>query len=164
MGENLSPPLIFATMTKEKFLVILNSTLDKIKSLFDSKNNEYAETKDVFANFKKAASGISFHKYPDKVAWEYLTKHLQSIKDIIESRGTNANQDIDEKIDDAIMYLILIKGMLKESQAIDEILDKLYHKEDFSNNEIKYNKSWKYTYTPGNINYPNKDKKDEGLY
>lgn len=133
-------------MTKEKFLKILNGTLEKISNLFNTKNQEYAEDKDVFANFKKAASGISFHKKPEQVAWEYATKHLQSIKDLIE-KGNYSNKGlVDEKIDDVIVYLILIKAMIKEQQNINEILDKISIKES-SIDQLYYDYSTKYKYT-----------------
>lgn len=132
-------------MTKEKFLKILNNTLDKINSLFDSKNKEYAGEKDVFANFKKASSGISFHRKPEQVAWEYMTKHLQSIKDLIENGNYSNSSLVDEKIDDTIVYLLLIKGMIKENQDLSEMLDKLIHREEKTDDN--HPQSYKYYYT-----------------
>jgi hypothetical protein len=48
------------------------------------------------------------------VAWEFATKHFQSIKDIISGKIPYDQSRIQEKIGDAIIYLILIEGMMIE--------------------------------------------------
>jgi hypothetical protein len=86
-------------------------SLAEIMERFHNKNTEYASQEDVFSNFKKAAGGLSYHCKAEQVAWEYAVKHLQSIKDMIASETSTA-EAIDEKIGDAIAYMLLIKGML----------------------------------------------------
>lgn len=80
------------------------------------KNDEYASEEEVFANFKDGV-GISYNKTPEKYAWELLSKHLQSIKDImidIEAGRLPTVALIDEKMNDAHNYLYLIEGMIQE--------------------------------------------------
>lgn len=101
-------------MEYDKFNTILKETLTRLEYLFEGKNKEYANMQDVFANFKNASEGLSFHNKPEMVAWEYMVKHLQSIKDIANSDTTPDKFLVNEKINDAIMYLILMKGMLHE--------------------------------------------------
>jgi len=86
-------------------------SLAEIMERFHNKNAEYASTEDVFSNFKRAAGGLSYHCKAEQVAWEYAVKHLQSVKDMIASETSTA-EAIDEKIGDAIAYMLLIKGML----------------------------------------------------
>lgn len=93
---------------------ICKDTFAKISELSQKKNAEYANILDVFSNFEKASAGLSFHSKKEMVAWEYLTKHLQSIKDIISSDKTVSKEVIDEKFNDAITYLVLIKAMCYE--------------------------------------------------
>lgn len=106
-------------MTTEEFDKVIERRVELINTVMRSKNREYATDADKFHNFK-SARGISFHCTQEKVAWEFMTKHLQSIKDMLEKvdkGGHNSvpNADyIEEKIGDAINYLILIEGMLKE--------------------------------------------------
>lgn len=106
-------------MIRAEFNEIVERRCDLIKNVLVKKGQEYANDDEVFHNFKNAAN-ISFHSSHEKVAWEFMVKHLQSIKDIIEhvsidgANGYPKNPLIEEKIGDAINYLILIEGMLKE--------------------------------------------------
>ena len=110
-------------MKRQEFDILLTQRLDKIKETLISKGKEYASDADVFHNFK-AATGISFHDAPEQVAWEYLTKHLQSVKDMLhmvsidQYSGYPDRQLVHEKLGDSINYLILIETML-----IERILD-----------------------------------------
>ena len=77
--------------------------------------NEYASDTDVFLSFRKGV-GFSFHDTPEGVAWEYACKHFESIKTIISKIPDEIPSDelIDEKIGDAINYLIILEGLIKE--------------------------------------------------
>jgi hypothetical protein len=106
-------------MNRLDFNNIVAKRCELICRVLIEKGREYANDDEVFHNFKNAA-GISFHGSHEKVAWEFMVKHLQSIKDIIEhvsidgANGYPSNALIEEKIGDSINYLILIEGMLKE--------------------------------------------------
>lgn len=106
-------------MNRETFNKIVENRIELINDTLNHKGKEYASDQEVFHNFKHAV-GISFTNSPEKVAWEMMVKHLQSIKDIIEHVSTNelspypGESLIEEKIGDAVNYLILIEGMLKE--------------------------------------------------
>ena len=107
-------------MTKTDFNTIVQRRTELIHSVLNSKGNEYAMDTDAFDNFKSGVN-IAFADTPEKVAWEYMTKHLQSIKSILnnvanDSSSTPSIEVIEEKIGDAINYLILIEGMLKEKR------------------------------------------------
>jgi hypothetical protein len=92
---------------------IVKDRILMIENLLASKGKEYS-TGDRFSNFKDAAGGLSFHNRPEMVAWEFATKHFQSIKDIISGKIPYDQARIQEKIGDAIIYLILIEGMMIE--------------------------------------------------
>jgi len=84
------------------------------------KAREYADASNVFSNFEKA-TGLSFHNERETVLWEYMVKHLQSIKDMVnclevggEVRGHFNLPLVDEKIGDAINYLLLLRSMLHD--------------------------------------------------
>jgi len=109
-------------MTTEDFDKVIERRIELINSVMRSKNKEYASDKDKFHNFK-SSTGISFHSSQEKVAWEFMTKHLQSIKDMLDKveKGGHSSvpsvEYLEEKIGDAINYLILIEGMLKERKV-----------------------------------------------
>ena len=105
-------------MNREKFNLHVEEVMERTKKILLKKGEEYAKTEDVFHNFNNA-TGISLHESNTAVAWEFLVKHLQSIKDIITTHEETClelpkQELIEEKFGDAINYLILIEGMFKE--------------------------------------------------
>jgi hypothetical protein len=106
-------------MRKEDFNILLKERINEIETKLIAKRSEYVTGEDVFGAFKKA-TGISFQDCPEKLAWEYLTKHLQSIKDIIEYVSVNGyngypeKELLREKFGDAINYMLLIELMIVE--------------------------------------------------
>lgn len=105
-------------MTRQKFIdEIVERRLSLIRDVLAKKNSEYASDDDVFKAFVLSTS-FSLHKTPQATAWEFMVKHLQSIHQIVsdyETSGKLPNEaQLEEKIGDAINYLILIEGMFKE--------------------------------------------------
>lgn len=106
-------------MRKEDFNILLKERINDIEHKLIVKRDEYATAEDVFSAFKKA-KGISFHDCPEKLAWEYMTKHMQSIKDMIQHVSTDGyngypeKELLREKFGDAINYLLLIELMMVE--------------------------------------------------
>jgi hypothetical protein len=95
---------------------------------WEGKQKEYNSTVNPFYSFESAI-GISFHNQKEKVLWEYMTKHLQSVKDLIEEKeriSTKVSEtklkkeQIDEKIGDIILYLCILRGMLLETSKSKE--------------------------------------------
>ena len=102
-------------MTYDKFMELLEERFNKTRETYSKKMNEYATDLDVFQSFKRGV-GFSFHDTPEGVAWEYACKHFESIKTIISKIPDEIPSDelIDEKIGDAINYLIILEGLIKE--------------------------------------------------
>lgn len=105
-------------MNRDKFNRIVDARCESIKQTLTKKGAEYSTDNNVFHNFDESV-GISFAKSPEMVAWEYMTKHLQSIRDLVELTqhgymGYPSETLVNEKIGDAINYLVLIEGMLKK--------------------------------------------------
>lgn len=106
-------------MTRKQFVEeVLEKRIKSMRDVLDKKNSEYADSEDVFKAFALSTS-LSFHKTSQAVAWEFMVKHLQSIQSIIsdyEKNNTLPDEaKLEEKIGDAINYLILIEGMFKEA-------------------------------------------------
>ena len=102
-------------MTYDKFMELLEERFNKTRETYSTKMIEYANVNDVFESFKKGV-GFSFHDTPEGVAWEYACKHFESIKTIISKCPGEVPTDelLEEKIGDAINYLIIIEGLIKE--------------------------------------------------
>jgi hypothetical protein len=105
-------------MTSKEFTTtVVEPRLELIRKVLSAKGVEYGADKSAFHTFQQACK-LSFHKTPQGVAWEFMCKHLQSIKDMIDDRqqfGTVPPKAlVEEKIGDTINYLILLEGMFQE--------------------------------------------------
>ena len=114
-------------MTRKQFVEdVVQRRVQLIKDVLQSKNEEYAGQDDVFKAFTESLP-LSFHDTKQAVAWEFMVKHLQSIKLIIEERAKTGKipdeKLLEEKIGDAINYLILIEGMFKEEMIPAKVED-----------------------------------------
>lgn len=108
-------------MTRNEFISdVVAKRLQLITDTLARKGNEYSADGTAFHNFEHGCT-IAFAKNREVYAWDLMCKHLQSIKDMIDTVSiSNAHNlptevTIEEKIGDAINYLILIEGMLKEN-------------------------------------------------
>ena len=104
------------TMTLTEFKKLLQDRFRMIDSTFKVKQSEYANDIDVFENIKNGVRLSIFNTEPEQVAWSYAAKHLESIMSILEKLPEEEPSEelINEKIGDAINYLIIIEGLLKE--------------------------------------------------
>lgn len=105
-------------MTRKQFVQdVVQRRVQLIQEVLEHKNSEYADKEDVFKAFTESLP-LSFHDTKQAVAWEFMVKHLQSIKMIIEAKAKSGKlpdeKVLEEKIGDAVNYLILIEGMFKE--------------------------------------------------
>lgn len=105
-------------MKIDKFEKTVVEALEKIKIILTIKNKEYVRGEDVFHNFENAKK-ISLHTTREAVAWEFMVKHLQSLKDIINDVENDkfhylTPSLIDEKCIDIINYTLLVRSMLIE--------------------------------------------------
>lgn len=106
-------------MTSKEFDAILSRRFDLTKKVLAKKRQEYANPmntvfEDRFHNFGRAAAIMRTTK--EQALIGMFSKHLVSILDIVERFGYDkpSEEMVEEKIGDAINYLILLEGMLKE--------------------------------------------------
>lgn len=95
-------------MNSEQFNHFLEecfNTVRRMMGVTGIKALEYSTQSNRFHNFEKAA--LFTNQSPRKALWGMLAKHLVSIHDAIESNEVIA----EEKLDDAINYLLLLKGI-----------------------------------------------------
>lgn len=102
-------------MTGKEFSDLLQRRLNLTVSVLDNKAVEYATGSDRLHNFKQAAAMLRCT--PAQACLGFMTKHLVSVFDMVETfPGTPTVEKIDEKIGDAINYLILLEALLKEQK------------------------------------------------
>jgi hypothetical protein len=103
-------------MLAAEFDSLLMTRLDKAKATLASKASEYATAGDRLHNFKRAAQLRSAD--PAETLLGMMVKHWVSVEDLVQrhiGRATPAPPGmVDEKIGDAINYLILLEALLKD--------------------------------------------------
>ncbi len=104
-------------MNGSDFRQLLVETHERLLSLTDTKGVEYAHSADQLANFKRLAQSLDLH--PTKVLLVYLAKHLDAITAYSQAldagRKPIESEPIAGRIDDAILYLILLKGLINDT-------------------------------------------------
>lgn len=103
-------------MNNANFNEIVSSRIEKIQDLLASKGKEYAGDRgDRLHNFKRAAETMRCS--PVRALVGMWMKHIISILDMVDELEVGGQVHIgriDEKIGDAINYLILMEALMKE--------------------------------------------------
>jgi len=99
-------------MKAEKFDLIFEATLRHLEELKDRKAKDYASREDRFHNFKVAAQlqGTT----PLAALKGFMSKQEVCILDMIYAVDIYDETFVNRNIDDVILYLILLKGLIKE--------------------------------------------------
>lgn len=101
-------------MTKEEFRQFQEDFFESVRNLTDSKGEEYSNSADQFANFKRNAEGLGI---TPQQAWGVLfRKHIDAIQHHI-ATGATLSEPIRGRCLDAALYLILYAGMDHEKRA-----------------------------------------------
>ena len=101
-------------MTPERFNDLLENRLSLTRDVLGSKAGEYASTSDRLHNFKAAAAML--RGTPEQALLGMLVKHMVSIYDMVLDGQPRAIALWDEKIGDAINYMILLEALVKEGE------------------------------------------------
>lgn len=118
-------------MRTEEFNAVVESRIEKIRSVLASKAVEYSKNDDRHHNFKEGAR--IFNCTPERHLMFLNSKHLISINDMVtgfEEFHIAPRNEIEreleiakweEKIGDAINYLILLEGLVKERIIVNQV-------------------------------------------
>lgn len=105
-------------MDNYDFNTVVEHRISSIREVLLKKAAEYARNGDRLHNFKRASAIEQCS--PVMALRGFLTKHIVSIYDMIDDceAGCKARPDIwNEKIGDAINYLILLEALITETHA-----------------------------------------------
>lgn len=103
------------SVTFEEFEVYQNKLVNAIYDLGQAKGKEYAHSANRFANFNRLSEELGIPNYV--IGWIYCKKHLDSIASFIKEGQTFSTETIQSRFQDAILYLMLIGGMVEECSA-----------------------------------------------
>ena len=97
-------------------LTIIADAMKRAEKLFATKNAEYGDKSDILANFRRLADQQGV---PMSTAWFFLAgKHIdtitQYVKDVRENKNRNRSEPIRDRIDDMVVYSILLLAIVAE--------------------------------------------------
>lgn len=97
-------------------LTIIADAMKRAEKLFATKNAEYGDKKDILSNFRRLAEQ---QNVPMSTAWFFLAgKHIDSItqyvKDVRENKSRNRSEPIRDRIDDLVVYSLLLLAIVAE--------------------------------------------------
>jgi len=103
-------------MTNEKFYELVERVLDDCVDIMRSKGDAYAgKDQDKFANFNRLASKLGLNR--TKIWMVYFQKHMDALDSFL--RGEyNDPEPIEGRIKDAVNYLLLLYGMIQETNPM----------------------------------------------
>lgn len=103
--------------------------LEKSRALIlDERNGKYSHDDEALYNFKEAAKIMGCT--PAQAAWNYATKHIIALRDMICNDNFSDKPDLCEKIRDIQNYLSFIWAIANENRCVD--LEAKEHKGDTS--------------------------------
>ena len=106
------------TMTNADVEVMFRETFEELIALRSIKSREYSDDGDALANFRRNAVDLEM---PMETVWRvYASKHWDSIgnfiRDITNGKKRELSEPIEGRIHDMIVYLLLLKAMIKEKE------------------------------------------------
>ncbi len=102
-------------MTRDFFEAVLAHRIALINKGLTNKNREYATAENPMHNFDRAAEVL--RQSPEKCLVGFWMKHIVSILDMVDGdldKTLPTGEKVEEKIGDAIAYLILLEAMLRQ--------------------------------------------------
>lgn len=103
-------------MNTRELIWNINETHQRMLALSDTKGQEYAGSEDRLANFKRGAQSVGLP--PTTILNVYASKHWDSIQSFIRGQVSGEERELSEpiegRIDDLILYLILLKCLIRE--------------------------------------------------
>ena len=104
-------------MKSKEMIKLMNTIFDSILKMHKEGQKEYAHDEDnVFANFDRIASQTNTDR--KMVLWIYLMKHIDGIASYINGHKSQ-REDVRGRITDALVYLIILWGMINKDEGIN---------------------------------------------
>lgn len=103
-------------MNQETFNDLVQAAVDRKIALRRDKGTEYTQGDvDVLANFKKG--GLDLRIPAMQIWWIYYKKHQDAILSFVKYGKEFSTEPIEGRIDDAQVYLDLLRGLVAEHKA-----------------------------------------------
>lgn len=115
------------TLSQTVLDMIIEKTIKHIRFLEQTKGGEYATDRDRLHNFRHNAEDCGV---PMEIIWRvYAGKHWDAIssyiRDIVTGTKRPRSEPIEGRIDDLIVYLILLKAIIYDGKTSEIVENKL---------------------------------------
>jgi hypothetical protein len=100
-------------MQREEFDRFRDEVYRGIVGLNATKGHDYAGEEDALVNFKEAADELGVSPYT--IWFVYFHKHWSAIRTFLRE-GQVESEAIEGRIDDAILYLFLLRGLIFDAE------------------------------------------------
>ena len=102
-------------MTRQEMARVMERTFEECRRLLSAGQQEYAhDDGNAFANFERVAERLGLSR--EAVLLAYLEKHLDGIHSYVQGHRSQ-REDVRGRINDAIVYLCLLRGMVEERES-----------------------------------------------
>lgn len=101
-------------MTYVDFEDIQHDLHSKILGMTSTKGREYSSDADRLSNFKEVASDCGVT--PEQALYVFLNKHMRAIAQYCRTGSVKSEEGIEGRVIDAILYLELLMGLVKEKE------------------------------------------------
>jgi hypothetical protein len=101
-------------VTRDEFTALMAAKHEELVTINRTKGVEYAGNADALDNFKRHAEELDLQ--PEQVWAVYASKHWDAIISYVRRGRVLSEEGIEGRIDDAILYLYLLLGLVREKQ------------------------------------------------
>lgn len=102
-------------MTREEMQQVMEQVFAECQGLRDAGQKEYAHAdSNAFANFERVAERLNISR--EAVLLTYFEKHIDGIHSYVKGHKSQ-RESVKGRINDAIVYLCLLRGMVEESEG-----------------------------------------------
>ena len=104
----------FLKMTKNKLEAVMFQIFDEVRAMREAGQKEYARRdENAFANFERIGERLKLDR--KQILQVYLEKHMDGIAAYVGGHKSQ-REDVRGRINDAITYLCLLRGMIEEEE------------------------------------------------
>lgn len=105
-------------MTKKTYQKLVKEFWTQIEGTREEGQKEYArDDGNIFANFERVSTSLNINR--EKALMTYLLKHIDGIISYIDGHQSQ-REEVDGRIKDAIVYLLLLWAMVSEKNFKNE--------------------------------------------
>jgi hypothetical protein len=100
-------------MTRDEMQKVMDQVFNECEALREAGQAEYAGGEDTFGNFNRLAQRLGVDR--KQVLLTYLAKHQDGVDSYVRGHKSQ-REDVRGRINDQIVYLCLLRGMIEEEE------------------------------------------------